>query len=101
MNVDAMFNEKSIAFLTMFKKLENVQCEDIKPHNGGKQISLRVDPLTVLKIDEIANRIGWSRSDVMVVLLCKGLHFMYERLNREVLESLADSLYESVGEQND
>ena len=99
MNVDAMFNEKSISFLTMVKKLEYVKCENIKPHNGGKQISLRIDPLTVLKVDEIANRIGWSRSDVMVVLLCKGLHFMYEHLNREVLESLARSLYEAVGEK--
>jgi hypothetical protein len=97
MNVDAMFNEKSVAFLTMVKKLEHVKCEDIKPNGGGKQISLRIDPLTVLKVDEIANRIGWSRSDVMVVLLCKGLHFMYERLNREVLESLARSLYETTG----
>lgn len=89
--IDAMFNEKSASFLTMVKKLEKADCENIKPHTGGKQLSFRLDDLTIIKLDEIANRVGWTRSDVMTVLLCKGLHFMYERLDRDTLKSLAES----------
>lgn len=89
--IDAMFNEKSASFLTMVKKLEKADCENIRPHTGGKQICFRLDDLTIIKLDEIANRVGWSRSDVMTVLLCKGLHFMYERLDRETLKDLAKS----------
>lgn len=95
--IDAMFNEKSAAFLTMVKRLEGVESENIRPHNGGKQFCMRIDPLTIIKIDEIAERVGWSRSDVMTVLLCKGLHFMYERLDRAALKNLAQSFHAKVG----
>ena len=61
------------------------------PATGGTQVSVRFREDRLMLLDTLAERSGWNRTQIIDVLIDKGIYVLFERLTTgaagEVMES--------------
>jgi hypothetical protein len=72
-------------------KINNNPVVDLKPVSGGKQFSIRIDPLSTKYIDAICVESKWKKSDVIAALIQRGLFDLFDRLDVEKISEIKRS----------
>ncbi len=61
------------------------------PATGGTQVSLRFREDRLALLDQLAQRSGWNRNQIVDALTDKGLFVLFERLSNAVADDVMES----------
>ena len=85
-----MCNISYVSYLA--NKINGKDTISLKPNNGGKQFSIRIDDFLSMQIDEISKLSGWSKTDIISAFIRRGLYEFYDLLSEDKTKEILINL---------